>query len=79
MNRTMPLYLRFDFFSIGKEVVGMSRASHNSAQSIGCIIPVSVINHLLDDIRLHNSYTAFPRMAFRYEFMENLSCRKYFE
>ncbi len=77
MNRTMRLYLCFDFFCIGKQVVGMSFQGLSEAQSIGYIIPVLVIKHLLDDIELHNRYTAFPRMVFKYQSMENSSYRKY--
>jgi S1-C subfamily serine protease len=55
----------------------MSFQGLNEAQSIGYIIPVLVIKHLLDDIELHNRYTAFPRMVFQYQSMENSSYRKY--
>ena len=55
----------------------MSFQGTNQAQSIGYIIPVSVIKHVLVDIKLHNSYTAFPKMAFQYQLMENSSYRKY--
>ncbi|CAM4830086.1 unnamed protein product [Rotaria magnacalcarata] len=61
----------------GKLVIGMSFQGYNQAQLIGYIIPVSVIKHLLDDIELHNKYTGFPRMAFRYQSMENSSYREY--
>ncbi|CAF1046731.1 unnamed protein product, partial [Adineta steineri] len=61
----------------GKEVVGMSFESMNGAQSVGYIIPVLVIKHLLNDIELHGRYTAFPRMVFQYQSMENSSYRKY--
>ncbi|CAM4830145.1 unnamed protein product [Rotaria magnacalcarata] len=50
---------------------------YNQLQLIGYIIPVSVIKHLLDDIELHDKYTGFPRMAFRYQSMENSSYREY--
>jgi len=55
----------------------MSFQGRKNAQSIGYIIPVPVIQHVLDDIKLHNEYTAFPRMAFQYQLMENSSHRKY--
>ncbi|CAF0726582.1 unnamed protein product [Adineta steineri] len=61
----------------GKHVVGMAFQGQSQAQSIGYIIPVSVIKHVLDDIELHNKYTAFPRMRFYYQPMENLSYREY--
>jgi S1-C subfamily serine protease len=49
----------------------------DSAQSVGYIIPVPVIKHLIRDIRLHGRYTGFPRMAFQYQLMEHSSYRKY--
>ncbi|UJR19297.1 hypothetical protein I4U23_022426 [Adineta vaga] len=61
----------------GKQVVGMSFQIVNEAQSIGYIIPVVVIKHLLDDIALHGRYTNFPTIRFRYQSMENSSYRKY--
>ncbi|CAF1147197.1 unnamed protein product [Adineta steineri] len=61
----------------GKHVVGMSFQGQSQAQSIGYIIPVSVIKHVLDDIELHNKYTAFPTMRFYYQSMENPSYREY--
>ncbi|CAF3638957.1 unnamed protein product [Rotaria sp. Silwood1] len=61
----------------GKQVVGMSFQGRSEAQSIGYIIPVLIIKHLLDDIELHNRYTAFPRMVFQYQSMEHSLYRKY--
>ncbi|CAF1539638.1 unnamed protein product [Adineta ricciae] len=61
----------------GKQVVGMSFQIIKKAQSIGYIIPVVVIRHLLDDVELHGRYTAFPEVRFRYQLMENSSYRKY--
>ncbi|CAF3326980.1 unnamed protein product [Rotaria sp. Silwood2] len=61
----------------GKHVVGMSFQGQAQAQSIGYIVPVSVIKHVLDDIELHNRYTAFPIMRFHYQPMENTSYRQY--
>ncbi|CAF3561037.1 unnamed protein product [Rotaria sp. Silwood1] len=61
----------------GKHVVGMSFQGQTQAQSIGYIIPVLVIKHVLDDIELHNKYTAFPIMRFYYQPMENTSYREY--
>ena len=73
----MCLFLCFDCFCIGKQVVGMSFQILNEAQSVGYIIPVLVIKHLLDDIELHNAYTTFPRTIFQWQSMENSSYRKY--
>jgi S1-C subfamily serine protease len=64
-------------FLLGKHVVGMSFQGQSQAQSIGYIVPVSVIKHVLDDIELHNEYTAFPIMRFYYQSMENTSYREY--
>ncbi|CAF4117081.1 unnamed protein product [Adineta steineri] len=61
----------------GKHVVGMAFQGQSQAQSIGYIIPVSVIKHVSDNIELHNKYTAFPRKKFFYQSMENLSYREY--
>ncbi|CAF1312009.1 unnamed protein product [Rotaria sordida] len=61
----------------GKHVVGMSFQGQAQAQSIGYIMPVSVIKHVLNDIELHNKYTAFPIMRFNYQPMENTSYREY--
>ncbi|CAF1118870.1 unnamed protein product [Rotaria sp. Silwood1] len=61
----------------GKHVVGMSFQGQIQAQSIGYIVPVSVIKHVLDDIERHNKYTAFPIMRFYYQPMENTSYREY--
>lgn len=55
----------------------MSFQGQTHAQSIGYIVPVSVIKHVLDDIELHNKYTGFPRMRFFYQSMENTSYREY--
>jgi S1-C subfamily serine protease len=62
---------------LGKHVVGISFQGQSQAQSIGYIVPVSVIQHVLDDIELHNKYTAFPIMTFYYQPMENTSYREY--
>ncbi|CAF5015483.1 unnamed protein product, partial [Rotaria sp. Silwood1] len=61
----------------GKHVVGMSFQGQAQAQSVGYIVPVSVIQHVLDDIELHNKYTAFPIMRFYCQSMENTSYREY--
>ena len=71
------IVVSYFLFFIGKQVVGMSFQGLTDAQSIGYIIPVLVIKHLLDDIQLHSEYTAFPRMVFEYQKMENSSYRKY--
>ncbi|CAF5147356.1 unnamed protein product, partial [Rotaria sp. Silwood1] len=60
-----------------KHVVGMSFQGQAQAQSVGYIVPVSVIQHVLDDIELHNKYTAFPIMRFYCQSMENTSYREY--
>ena len=57
----------------------MSFQGRDDAQSIGYIIPVPVIQHVLEDIELHQKYTAFPRLSFEYQLMENSSLRKYFK
>lgn len=51
----------------------------SEAESISYVIPVSVIKHVLNDIERHKEYTAFPRMPFKFQFMENLSYRKYLQ
>ncbi|CAF0952234.1 unnamed protein product [Adineta ricciae] len=61
----------------GKHVVGMSFQGQSLAQSIGYIVPVMVIQHVLNDIELHKKYTAFPIMRFYYQPMENTSYREY--
>ncbi|UJR17268.1 hypothetical protein I4U23_004163 [Adineta vaga] len=61
----------------GKHVIGMSFQGQAQAQLIGYIVPVVVIQHVLDDIELHNKYTAFPIMKFYYQHMENTSYREY--
>lgn len=78
-KRQPTLRQMLTFFCIGKKVVGISFQGLNDAQSIGYIIPVLVIKHLLDDVKLHNTYTAFPKMAFQYQSMENSSYRKYLQ
>jgi len=57
----------------------MSFQGRDDAQSIGYIIPVPVIQHVLEDIELHQKYTAFPRLSFEHQLMENSSLRKYFK
>ncbi|CAF1219369.1 unnamed protein product, partial [Didymodactylos carnosus] len=61
----------------GKHVVGMAFQGQAQAQSIGFIIPVCVIKHVLDDIELHGCYTAFPCMSFNWQKLENESLREY--
>ncbi|CAF1018098.1 unnamed protein product [Didymodactylos carnosus] len=63
----------------GKHVVGMAFQGQSQAQSIGYIVPVSIIKHVLDDIERHGHYTAFPHMAFYWLPMENLSQREYYK
>jgi hypothetical protein len=35
----------------------------NSTQSVGYVIPTSVVRHFLDDVRMHGQYMGFPSLV----------------
>lgn len=78
-HRIVSLHLCFDCFLVGRQVLGVSFQGMKSAQSVGYIIPVPIINHLLRDILKHGRYTGFPNMAINYQFMEHESHRRYLQ
>jgi len=62
----------------GNLVVGIAFQNIPSAENIGFIIPVPVIDHFLQDIMLNGRYTGFPSLSIQCQSMENLHLRKAF-
>jgi len=63
----------------GNKVVGISFQNMPSAENIGYIIPVQVIEHFLKDIELHHKYTGFGTLGLVCQSMENPKLREYFK
>jgi S1-C subfamily serine protease len=57
-------------------VVGVAFQSLESAENIGYVVPVTVVQHFLEDIRRHGRYTGFCSMGARLAYLENGVFRK---
>jgi hypothetical protein len=58
------------------QVVGVAFQSLESAENIGYVVPVTVVQHFLEDIRRHGRYTGFCSMGARLAHLENSVFRK---
>ena len=58
------------------QVVGVAFQSLESAENIGYVVPVTVVQHFLEDIRRHGRYTGFCSMGARLAVLENSVFRK---
>eukprot|EP00897_Mesotaenium_endlicherianum_P005554 jgi/Mesen1/5026/ME000025S04425 len=60
------------------KVIGIAFESLESAENIGYIIPVPVIEHFLEDIARHGKYTGFCSLGIVWQVMENTDMRAYY-
>jgi len=59
-----------------KKVVGVAFEALEGAENIGYVVPVTVVQHFLQDIQRHGEYTGFCSFGISYSFLENASFRK---
>lgn len=59
------------------EVVGVAFQGYDSAENIGYLIPVPVVNHFLHDFKTNSKYTGFAHCGFFWQTMENAAIRRY--
>jgi S1-C subfamily serine protease len=57
-------------------VVGVAFQNIQNAQNIGYIIPVCVVQHVLQDLARNATFTGFPGFDFLYELLENEQQRR---
>jgi hypothetical protein len=57
-------------------VIGVAFQGLDGAENIGYVVPVTVVQHLLEDIRRHGKYTGFCSMGIGMSFLENQTFRK---
>mmetsp|Transcript_39712 Transcript_39712/g.64406 ORF Transcript_39712/g.64406 Transcript_39712/m.64406 type:complete len:625 (+) Transcript_39712:172-2046(+) len=58
------------------KVVGVAFETLQNAQNVGYVIPVSVIQHFLEDYNRHEKYTGFCSLGFLWQAMENSQFRR---
>lgn len=58
-------------------VVGVAFQSLEQAENIGYVVPVTVVQHFLEDIRRHGKYSGVTCLGIRYARLENESMRSY--
>lgn len=58
-------------------VVGVAFQSLEQAENIGYVVPVTVVQHFLEDIRRHGSFSGVTCLGLRYAKLENESMRSY--
>jgi S1-C subfamily serine protease len=58
------------------QVVGVAFQTLESGENIGYVVPVTVVQHFLEDIRRHGHYTGFCSMGARLAHLENGAFRK---
>lgn len=59
-----------------KKVVGVAFEALEGAENIGYVVPVTVVQHFLQDIQRHGKYTGFCSFGIKYSMLENASFRK---
>ena len=60
----------------GNKVVGVAFQTLDQAENIGYVVPVSVVQHFLEDIRRHGRYTGFCSLGTRMALLENPAQRR---
>ncbi|KAL3931573.1 MAG: hypothetical protein SGBAC_011244 [Bacillariaceae sp.] len=59
------------------QIVGVAFQSLEQAENIGYVVPVTVVQHVLEDVRRNGKYTGFCRLGTRFVYLENPSMREY--
>lgn len=59
------------------DVIGVAFQGLNDAENIGYVIPVTVVQHVLEDIRRNRVYTGFCSLGISYGLLENSALRNY--
>lgn len=59
------------------QVVGVAFQSLEQAENIGYVVPVTIVQHVLEDVRRNGKYTSFCRLGARFAYLENPSIREY--
>jgi len=62
------------------EVIGVAfqSLSEEDIENIGYVVPVNVINHFLDDVKMNGRYSGVCGMGIKLQNMENEDLRKYY-
>jgi S1-C subfamily serine protease len=61
------------------KVVGVAFQSLERAENIGYVVPVTVVQHVLEDIRRNGQYTGFCCLGARFAFLENQDARDFLQ
>lgn len=67
--------------SASGKVIGVAfqSLSEDDVENIGYVVPVNVINHFLDDVRRHGSYSGVCGVGVHLQAMENEQLRKHYK
>jgi len=58
------------------EIIGVAFEALEGAENIGYVVPVTVVQHFLEDIQRHGNYTGFCSLGITLNLLENTSFRK---
>mmetsp|Transcript_11074 Transcript_11074/g.26733 ORF Transcript_11074/g.26733 Transcript_11074/m.26733 type:complete len:686 (-) Transcript_11074:1057-3114(-) len=59
------------------QIVGVAFQSLEQAENIGYVVPVTIVQHVLEDVKRNGKYTGFCRLGARFAYLENPSIREY--
>lgn len=59
------------------KVIGVAFQGLDDAENIGYVVPVTIVQHILQDIQRNNKYTGFCSLGVGAALLENTSFRKY--
>merc|ERR1712226_1365540 len=59
-----------------RKIVGVAFQGLEGAENIGYVVPVTVLQHFLEDIQRHGRYTGFCTFGISYYMLENESFRR---
>ncbi|CAJ1970002.1 unnamed protein product [Cylindrotheca closterium] len=59
------------------QIVGVAFQSLDQAENIGYVVPVTIVQHVLEDVRRNGKYTGFCRLGTQSAYLENPSIREY--
>eukprot|EP00546_Thalassionema_frauenfeldii_P001705 CAMPEP_0178934138 /NCGR_PEP_ID=MMETSP0786-20121207/23701_1 /TAXON_ID=186022 /ORGANISM="Thalassionema frauenfeldii, Strain CCMP 1798" /LENGTH=513 /DNA_ID=CAMNT_0020611897 /DNA_START=212 /DNA_END=1753 /DNA_ORIENTATION=+ len=59
-----------------RKIVGVAFQGLEGAENIGYVVPVTVVQHFLEDIQRHGRYTGFCTFGISYYMLENASFRR---
>jgi S1-C subfamily serine protease len=62
---------------VNGKVIGVAFQSLEQAENIGYVVPVTIVQHVLEDIRRNRQYTGFVCLGARFVYLENPQARSF--